>query len=267
MQYQIQSLGLGGILDQAIKLVKNHFRLFFGIVALLYLPFALLQGFVALAILPELPATPTKEDARVYQEAVAQASIYTVPLSLFFGLLIVPITNAAVIDAVARCYLNKKTTVGSSYSHAKKIFLPLLGTWLLQMLAIMGGFILLIIPGILFSFWFALASYTVVIEGESGRAALSRSKKLMKGNIGTMAVLGVVLGIIQWGIMGGAFLIPEKHVATAAQALLGSVAFVFSTVAFVVFYFSCRCKNEDFDLTLLAENIGLEEPTPAETAL
>ena len=96
MQYEIKSLGLGGILDQAIKLVKNHFSLFFGIVAVLYLPFALLQGYVTLAVLPEMPATRTMEDFRVYQEAVAQASIYTMPLAILFGFIIVPITNAAV---------------------------------------------------------------------------------------------------------------------------------------------------------------------------
>jgi len=267
MQYQIKELGLGGILDQAIKLVKNHFGLLFGIVAIVYLPFALLQGFVSLAVLPELPANPSMEDFRVYQEAAGQASIYTMPLAILFGFVIVPITNAAVIDAVSRCYLSKEASVGGSYSHATKILFPLLGTWILQMLAIMGGFILLIIPGIIFSFWFCLSSHTVVIGGESGRAALSRSKKLIKGNIGTVIALGLVLGVIQWGISGGAFLIPQKHVATAAQAILGSVAFVFSTVAFVVFYFSCRCKIENFDLTLLAENVGVEGPVEPEAAM
>ncbi len=267
MQYQIESLGLGGILDQAIKLVKNHFGLLFGIVAIFYLPVALIQGFVSLAVLPELPAIPTMDDYRAYQEAAAQASIYTTPLAILFGFIVVPITNAAVIDAVSRCYLSKVATIGSSYSHAMKIIFPLLGTWFLQMLAIMGGLILLIIPGIIFAFWFSLSSHAVVIGGESGRAALSRSKKLMKGNIGTVFALGMVLGVIQWGIIGGAFFIPQKYVATAVHALLGSVAFVFSTVAFVVFYFSCRCKNENFDLTLLAENIGLEGSAEAEVAM
>jgi len=210
MQYQIQSLGLGGILDQAVKLVKNHFTLFFGIVAVLYLPFALLQGFVSLAVLPELPAAPTMEDYRVYQEAAAQSLTYTMPLAIFFGFVIVPITNAAVIDAVSRCYLSKEATLGSSFSHATKILFPLLGTWILQMLAVLGGFLLLIIPGILFGFWFCLASHAVVIGGESGRAALSRSKKLMKGNIGVVMALGMVLGAIQWGIAGGAYLIPKN---------------------------------------------------------
>ena len=252
MQYQIQELGLGGILDQAIKLVKNHFGLLFGIISVMFLPFALLQGFVSLTMLPELPVSPSPEQLVLYQEAASEAILYTIPLTLLYGFLVVPLTNAAVIDAVSRCYLSQEASVGSSYSHATKIIFPLIGTWFLQMLAVCGGFLLLIVPGIIFSFWFCLSSHAVVIGGESGQAALSRSKKLMKGNIGTAFALGLVLGVIQWGLSSGALLIPQPHVATVAQAVLASIAFVFSTVAFVVFYFSCRCKIENFDLTLLA---------------
>jgi hypothetical protein len=266
MQYQVRELGIGGILDQAIRLLKDHFGLFLGIIAVLYLPFALLQGLATAVMSPDMPASPTMEDFRVYQEAMAKTNLYIMPLSLIFGFVIVPITNAAVIDAVARCYLGQETSIGSSYSHAKSVLIPLLWTWFLQMLAIMGGFLLLIIPGFIFMYWFFLSSHTVVIGGESGRDALSRSKKLMKGNLGTAIALGLVLAVIQWGISGGAFLIPQKHVASIAQAVLGSVAFIFSTVAVVVFYFSCRCKHENFDLQLLAESIGTEpaaEPEPA----
>jgi hypothetical protein len=266
MQYQVKELSIGGILDQAISLLKDHFWLFLGIVAVLYLPFALLQGLATVVMLPEMPESPTMEDYRVYQEAAASANLYVLPLSLIFGFVIVPITNAAVIDAVARCYLGQETSIGRSYAHAKSVLLPLLGTWFLQMLAIMGGFILLIIPGFLCMYWFFLSTHTVVIGGESGRDALSRSKKLMKGAFGTAVALGLVLAVIQWGISGGAYLIPQRHAATIAQAVLGSVAFIFSTVAIVVFYFSCRCKHENFDLQLLAESIGAEpsvEPEPA----
>lgn len=267
MQYQIKELGLGGILDQSIKLLKNHFVLLMGIVAVVYLPFNLLQGFAALAILPELPVNPTIEDFETYQEAVGRASLYLAPLGLISVLVIYPITNGAVIYAVSRCYLNEEVTIGDAYSHANKILLSLLGTWILMTLAIMGGFILLIIPGIIFSIWFCLSSHTVVIERESGQAALSRSKKLVKGSMGTVIALGFVLGVIQWGISGGAHLVPQKHVAMLAQVILGSVAFLFYTVAFVVFYFSCRCKVENFDLNLLAENVGAEEADQPELGM
>jgi hypothetical protein len=267
MQYQIKELSIGGILDQTVVLLKNHFGLLMGIVVVFYLPFLLLQSFVGMALLPEMPATPTAEDFRVYQEATAEAAPYTVPLLLLFAFVIVPITNAALIDAVARCYLGSQATIGSSYSYAIKVLLPLLWTWFLQMLAIGGGFMLLIIPGIICMFWFSLSSHTVVVGGEKGFAALKRSRQLMKGNIGTMIALGLIIGIIQWGIAFGAALLPQQHIRLVAQAFAGSVGFLFSAVAFVVFYFSCRCKNENFDLTHLAESFGEEESLDAEPAM
>jgi hypothetical protein len=260
MQYEIKQLGLGGILDQAVNLLKNHFGLFFGITLAIYVPWMLFQNFVTLAVMPELPAQPTMDDIMAYNQAALDNIKYTIPMTLFLAFVVVPITNAAIIDAVARCYLGKPTTVGGSLSRAVTIILPLLWTWLLMMLAIMGGMILCIIPGILFAFWFSLASHTVVIEGNSGVAALSRSKFLMTGNIGTVFVLSILVGVIQVAIQFGAGLIPQQHLAVIAAVALGAVGTIFGAAAFVVFYFSCRCKAENFDLQLLAEAVGAEPP-------
>ncbi len=267
MQYQIKELSLGEILDHAVKLTKNHFSLLFGIVSVLYLPVVLLNGIITVTMLPEMPLIPEMEDIAAYQEAAAQISIFTTPISFAFLLIVLPVTNAAVVDAVSRCYLQKEATVGGAFSHAFRILLPLIGTWILQWLAMFAGFFLLFIGMLIFGLWFLLSTHCVVIGGESGRAALSRSKKLMKGNMLTGVALSFILIVIQWGIAFGAYVIPQKHVAMLGQVVLGSVAFIFSTVCFVVFYFSCRCKNENFDLTLLAENIGAEAPTEAEPAL
>jgi len=38
MKYQIKQLGVGGILDQSINLLRNHFGLLFGIVATTIIP-------------------------------------------------------------------------------------------------------------------------------------------------------------------------------------------------------------------------------------
>ena len=35
---------------------------------------------------------------------------------------------------------------------------------------------------------------------------------------------------------------------------------IFASAAFVAFYFSCRCKHEQFDLALLAQSVGAETP-------
>ncbi|TSC85405.1 MAG: hypothetical protein G01um101416_873 [Microgenomates group bacterium Gr01-1014_16] len=66
-------------------------------------------------------------------------------------------------------------------SQGWKIVGKVLVTGLLTGLAVAGGFLLLIIPGFIFSYWFAFTNQIVVIENLSGTAALSRSKQLVKG--------------------------------------------------------------------------------------
>jgi hypothetical protein len=120
MRYQIQELGLGGILDQAITLLKNHFGLLVGITVVLLIPFTLIQGFVMLSMAPEMPANATLEDMMAMQ-AEAQSNMPVTFAFLFFNLFVViPITNAAIIHAVSQVYLEKTTTIGESLMHGVK---------------------------------------------------------------------------------------------------------------------------------------------------
>ena len=57
----------------------------------------------------------------------------------------------------------------------------LIKTDILAGLAILGGFALFIIPGIIFSVWFGYATYATVAEGLEGRAALGRSRAIVRG--------------------------------------------------------------------------------------
>ena len=51
----------------------------------------------------------------------------------------------------------------------------------LTTLAIIGGGILLIIPGIIFAIWFIFSDYVLVLDGKKGILALGESKKLVSG--------------------------------------------------------------------------------------
>ena len=244
MKYQIKQLGLGGILDQAISLLRNHFGLLFGIVAATIIPFQAVLGLVQYSII-------TGGDL---QTAVMVGSLG----SIFIGLPLALFVNAAVIHAVASLYLSRPTTIGECFSHGSRRVLALLGTFILMMLAIMGGMILLIIPGILFAFWFMLAQHVTVLEGSAGSAALGRSKALMKGNIGTGFVLGLVVGLINVGLAMGATFIPQPHAQIVVSAVIQGISTLLATCAMVVFYFSCRCKVENFDLQVLADAVGAD---------
>jgi hypothetical protein len=264
MAYRIQHLGLGGILDQAIAITKNHFGLLFGIMVCLLIPYQLIVNFAQLAIAPELPANPSFEDIMAAQREVAQFW----PLSLAAGavglLLVIPVTNAAVIHAISKKYLGQDVSAGEAIKRGFALLLPLLGTTILMSLAIMGGLILLIIPGILFALWFGLAQHVVVIERLSGFAALKRSKQLVRPYLGTFLVLGIIVFVINFAIGLAAGLIPQPHLRAIIAVLLGAVTTAFSTAALVVFYFSCRCAVENFDLHYLAESIGGTPPPAAD---
>lgn len=257
MRYAIRELKLGGILDQAVNLTRDHLGILIGITAVLLIPFYVIGGLIQVSMNPTLPPNPTPE-----QQMAAAAAILRVrlPFALLLAYVITPITNAALIYAISNAYLEKPISVGESYKKAFQRLLPLIGTWFLVFLAIMGGFILLIIPGILAAFWFSLATQVVVIEGVGGIPALKRSKLLMTGNIGTVFVLGLLIGIINAGLGIVASFIPQPHVQVVVNAFIAAVLVIFASAAFVVFYFSCRCKHEQFDLALLAQSVGAEKP-------
>lgn len=91
------------------------------------------------------------------------------------------------IEAARGNHLSFKATLPASKSAPFKYFL----TALLAGLVILVGFILLIVPGVIFSAWFSLATYAVVEEGTWGVAALRRSRELTRGR--TWDMLGVLL--------------------------------------------------------------------------
>lgn len=77
---------------------------------------------------------------------------------------------------------------------------PYIGGYFLVSLAvglvIAGGFILLIVPGILFMFWYAVSLPARVDGSDSVRAAMSRSKQLTKGNYGTIFALFIAVVLV-----------------------------------------------------------------------
>lgn len=254
MKYEIRELSIGEILDQAITLTKDHFGALFTVVAVTLLPIGLIQAGVNIAIMPETPLMPTAEEIAAIQKVQVENWRILVGMSLL-TLLVVPIANAALVRIVAHAYLGKNTSTGDAVGSAFGLLLPLYWTWIILTIAVMGGMILLVIPGIIAAFWFSLATQVVVVERVSGVDALKRSRKLMRGNVGTVFVLGIVLGMISIGMQVGSQFIPQIHAKNVAAVLINCVCTIFSSAAMVVFYFSCRCKNEQFDLQLLAQNV------------
>ena len=93
-------------------------------------------------------------------------------------------------------------------------------------LAVLGGFILFIVPGIIFAIWFTFSAYVFISEGVVGTKALSRSKQLVSGN--------------WWGVFGrffvGFFVVGLIMMVVSWIPLVGSIANSLFTTPFFVIY-------------------------------
>ncbi len=86
----------------------------------------------------------------------------------------------------------KKLPVAEAMKAAPSFALRFLGVAILSGLAILGGLLLFIVPGLIFIAWFAMAPYVLVNEDLSVRESLMRSRELARGRVwevwGTMAL-------------------------------------------------------------------------------
>jgi hypothetical protein len=118
-------------------------------------------------------------------------------------------------------------------------FLPMLWVMVLSVLAYMGGFLLLIIPGIIFAVWFAFSYFTLVLEGKRGTDAMKTSKGYVRGRwwpvagrIFAVIVVMLAVSFIVEVLLG--MVMPTKSLHNAVSALISSL---YSPFMLVYMYF------------------------------
>lgn len=89
-------------------------------------------------------------------------------------------------------------SAGKSFAESSRDVLPLIFTGLLVFLFVLGGLILLIVPGIILAFWYGQSVYIVITEGLTGKKAMDQSKRYVQGNIGQIFKKGFFIGLISF---------------------------------------------------------------------
>jgi hypothetical protein len=269
MKYELKPLTVGAILDQTFLILKDHFGLFLKIMLCLSLPVGLVFNFIITHNMPPPAANPTPEElAENLQTQFQFISRTMMPVAALIFFFVAPLTAGAIIHATTQIYFGKTVTVGGAYRVALKRAIPMIGTWMLMFLFLLGGGLLCCLPGILAYFWCALASSIVVVEGVSGFAAIRRSFHLMQSSwlehYLQYFLLNVVLFFIHWGVAVGPQFMMERHLAVIVGTLLQAVTTPLGLIWVLVFYFSCRCRAENFDLVELAHEVANAPTTPTQ---
>ena len=241
MAHNIRPLSFAEILDRAFAVLRDNFSLIVGISAIVWIPYGVVLALGRLAPDPTL---------RAVIAIVAE-------LALIFA---APIIGIAITTAVARVYLDRPATISDAYRSSGPIVARAVGTYFLAGVLLFLAFVALIVPGIYFMTCWALIVPVMIIEHRFGVGALHRSRELVNGawwrTFGIVLAAGLITQVpaaafgFLW--MYIPFLGPILNAATLA------VTSTYSGVVFVIYYFDRRCRSEDFDLRLLAEQVRSE---------
>jgi hypothetical protein len=260
---------IGETLDAAIKLYRAHWKTFMGIAAFILVPVNFLQSFLTRNV-----ATSNPFNLSTRPPALPENSDYVAAISAVFGialfLFIQPFLAAAFARATSDVYMGGKPTIGGVYRFAFSRTHSILWVSLLSGLAVVGGLILLIVPGILFAIRFTFGSIVVAVEGARGTSAMRRSWRLAKGHfwkiLGTLFLAGLLAGVIA-SVLSLPFTVAGVAMGSSGWFLRwigASIAAVitrpFSAMVGVLLYFDMRVRKEGLDLALMARE--LERPGP-----
>jgi hypothetical protein len=275
--FDLRPLSLGEILDRTFTLYRAYFVLFLGISAIprvLVLILNLAQVFVLIPMgiglggnTPRAPG-PTAE---LVGGLVAYGILAI--LAIVVGIVVVLLTQGATIIAVSELYLGRSITIADSFRRVRGDLGTLLGVVILNGLAVLAGFIFLIVPGIYIMCRLLVCVPAALSENLGPTESLERSFSLTKDNAGRAFVILLLYGALSIGAAilfaapfeAGAFLSkssPGLMVFWLAMTQVGAFAAgvlvtPVVTIASAVFYYDLRVRKEAFDLQLLMSPQGI----------
>jgi len=265
---RLREMRVGEMLDASIKLYRENWKLFMGIVAFVFVPIQFLQSFLTreIAVSPFTSPDRLPSDSQV-TSGVLISAIFGVVIFLF----VVPFLTAAIARATSEVYLGSSPAVGDIYRFALSMTPAVLWATFLIFLVTALGFVALIVPGFIFFVRYSFTPSIVAIEGRRGTRAMRRSWELSKGFFwkifGTVLLAGILSSIV-----GGILSIPLSLLGASIgpkgwilNAIGGSAASIvtrpFAGIVIVLVYFDMRIRKEGFDLALMAQEIaGPQQP-------
>ncbi|MBF6560046.1 MAG: hypothetical protein IVW56_07135 [Candidatus Binataceae bacterium] len=236
MAYNIRPLSFVEVLDSSFQVYRDNFILLAGIAAVAFVPEALLIA--------------------IFRSGHRGMLI----IGFLLTLLLTPIMLIAATTAIASVYLDRPVTIVDAYRSAGNIFTPVVGTILLKDVLGLLGLIALVVPGIYLIVAWSLVLPVTVIEHRFGVTALRRSRQLVTGEwwdtLGIILVAALLSWVPAWVLDTFWHFIPV--VGPILTAMTESIATAYGYVVIVIYYFDRRCRLEDFDLRLLADQVRME---------
>ncbi len=256
----LRQMGIGELLDAAIKLYRAEWKTLMAIVAIVLVPVTFLEAFATRSVPGPFSDEPVFPNETLTGSFIAGAIVSGVTV-----LFIYPFLTAAVARAAADIYLGHPVSLGPTYRFAVSKVHSILWISFLSLLAAVLGLILLIIPGIIVFVRLTFGSMVLVVEGLKGTKAMGRSWRLAKGHFWRLFG-ALILANVMAGFIATLLAIPGTLAASAVGThgwpllalgnSLGSVLTTpFITLITVLLYFDLRIRKEGFDIEVMAQEL------------
>ncbi|HVM39938.1 MAG TPA: hypothetical protein VM618_04055 [Acidimicrobiia bacterium] len=260
---ELQPLRVGEVIDVAFRIFRADFRTLVAAVAVAILPIAVVGSLTVLWLAGVVDDAGDAGDAALTIVAILVLTLASVAAS--------QVGTAACLRVVAATYLGTEPDWRVSLRFAADRLRSLL--WLVLLTALLLGLALLalVVPFVYFFVAWAVAVPVLLFEGTGGRAALSRSRELVRGRwwqtLATIAV-AFILASVAWAVIGGvlAGLVealagddsPVTTAGTFVVDVLGDLVVTpFTAVVTGVLYFDLRLRKEGFDADALARALDI----------
>jgi len=247
-------MGIGEILSTAFQLYQRHWRTLLAIAAVVVVPFTLLQYLLGDQIRTRGEVTSNGVVIETATWAVGIAGL----VAALAGVVMFLVLTGAITRAVAAEVAGEDLGVEQSYRFGFHRFWSVLLVSVLVGLAIIGGLIVFIIPGIYIGVRLAVSIETLVVEGRRGTQAMGRSWELVGGHwwhaFGTLVVAGLLTGVVNAVITA-----PFGNTGWFVQAVAAAVATVitlpYGALVGVLLYLDLRARKENLTLEQLRADL------------
>jgi hypothetical protein len=252
---RFEAMTTGALLDRAFRLYTSNFSLMLGITAAAYVPFYLI-----------MLAIESSFSGNLHAQGVDLATLlFQIAFIVLWASIAFPIAGGAATYAISERYLGNNVTIGESLRLALIRFWTLSVAQIIATIRVMFGFLLFVVPGILWMLSYSLAVPVILVENQKATTSLRRSRDLVKGHRGKVFCVMLIINLLQVIPIMGVNMISGMifNTQTGGGAVLNSaiinLASIFLTplaiVATILLYYDMRIRKEGFDLEMLSRAI------------
>ena len=248
----IPQRGVGDLLSVAFEVYKANAAKLITIVAVVVVPLSFVSHFLTGVVLKPHVTTST---ITIAGQTVVTSTVSTRSFGTFVLAGLVAAAIAVIISATLQAALTRGAalaTIGdpidveASYRYGFSRFGSVFWISLLVGLVVAIGFLLFIIPGVIFLTMLAVAIPALIVENRRGTDAMSRSWNLVKGHfwhvLGTIVVAFLITAIVG-AIIG---LLGDSN--WFLQWIFGSIAQIitapFTALVSILLYIDLRARTE-----------------------